>query len=95
MDANLNRKQQLYETNRSRSELCAGEDYSKYTRLITQMFETFLVYRPSTVDKIIFCQLYEQWINAYLKCCAMNLKRDYVSEIIQDTYHTYKAEISE
>lgn len=89
------RSQELYMRNRSRSEVCAGEEYSKYTRLITQMFETFLVYRPCTNDKIIFCQIYEQWVNAYLKCCALNLKRDYVSEVLQDTYHTYKAEISD
>lgn len=42
---------------RYRNSICAGEEYSKYTRLVNQMFETFLVYKPSTDDKVTFCHI--------------------------------------
>ena len=87
--------QRCFDQTRLRSEICVGEEYSKYTKMINQMFDVFMIYRPSTTDKIIFCQIYDLWVNAYLKCCALNMKREYLSAVLQDTYHTYKAEISE
>ena len=72
-----------------------GKEYVKLTLTIEKYFSLIELYGCTTFDKNIFVKLYEQWLDNYLKCCAKGLHKYYLSEEIQDFYHTCKTDLKE
>ena len=65
----------------------------KYRVLLIKMYSVFEMYGANTQDKDMFCNMYRSWLSCYLKCIGKGMRKEYVSENIQDMYHIYHADL--
>lgn len=65
----------------------------RYKQLLYHLHSSLKEYGCATFDKEIFVNVYKQWLSCYLACIGKSLKKEYVSEELQDTYHTFRVEI--
>ena len=65
----------------------------KYRTLLNKMYRVFSSYNANTQDKDMFCAMYETWLSSYLKCVGKSMRKEYVSEEIQDMFHTFHADL--
>lgn len=65
----------------------------KYRILLIKMYNVFEMYNANTQDKDMFCTMYRTWLSCYLKCIGKGMRKEYVSENIQDMYHIYNADL--
>ena len=65
----------------------------KYRTLLNKMYKVFSIYNTNTQDKDMFCTMYRTWVSCYLKCIGKSMRKEYVSEEIQDMYHTFYIEL--
>lgn len=65
----------------------------KYRTLLNKMYKVFSSYSANTQDKDMFCVMYRSWLSCYLKCIGKGMRKEYISEDIQDMYHLYHADL--
>ena len=65
----------------------------KYRTLLNKMYKVFSSYNANTQDKDMFCTMYQSWLMWYLKCIGKSMRKEYVSEEIQDMFHTFSADL--
>ena len=70
-------------------------EYAKLTLTIEKYYSLIELYGCTSFDREIFVKLYEKWLDTYLTYCAKGLHKYYLTETVQDFYHTCKAELSE